>query len=161
MCVWKWKGRERETGGCACEWLLFSSGLIYLAQMYSLPLSMPLYKPMSMHECVCAYACVWAHLISLATQLEGTLSHAEHNAEETADRLPVAFLLYARMIWIQPDVMVKVARRIWYHDLLWKYAELGKRYPKCSFFSVMLNSDPMVFIGLKLSFHTHKRSWRE
>lgn len=67
-----------------------------LHRCISLPLSMSLYKPVSTLECVCAYVCV--ELISLATQLEGTLSHAEHNSEETADRLPVAFLLYTRMI---------------------------------------------------------------
>lgn len=83
--------------------LLFTSSLIYLAQMY---FSVFL---MCSHDCV--HACVWMLLISLATQLEGTVSHAEHNAEETADWLPVAILLYARMIWIQPHVTVKEARK--------------------------------------------------
>lgn len=66
-------------------------------------------------------------LISLAAQLEGILSHVEHNAEETADQLPVALLLCAQMIWIQPDVTVKEARKTWYHDLR-KYAEARKSY---------------------------------
>lgn len=127
--MWVWKRKERERWGeCACKWLLFSTGLIYLAQMY---FSASFYVSIQacVHACVCARAraCVWAELISLATQLEGTLSHAEHNAGGTADRLPVAFLLHAGMIWIQTDVMVKEGRRIWYWDFLWKHAELWKR----------------------------------
>lgn len=84
--------------------LLFTSSLIYLAQMY-----FSVFFLMCSHDCV--HACVWMLLISLATQLEGTVSHAEHNAEETADWPPLAILLYARMIWIQRHVMVKEARK--------------------------------------------------
>lgn len=150
VCVWKWKDRERDGG---TEYVSGSCSAVVLSTLHrcvSLPLSVSLCKPVSMHECMRAYVCVWAELISLATQLEGTLSHAEHNAEKTAERLPVAFLLYARMIWIQQDVMVKEARRIWYHDILWKCAELGKRYLHVCFFSVILNSDiQMGCIGLK------------
>lgn len=91
------------------KWFLFTNSLIYLAQMYFSVFFSCLYTSLCPHDSV--HACVWMQLISLATQLEGTLSHAQHNAEETADWLPVAILLYARMIWIQSHATVKDACR--------------------------------------------------
>lgn len=113
---------------------------------------MSLYKPVSTHECVRARAFVWAELISLATQLEATLSHAEHKAEETADRLPAAFLLYARMIWIQPDVTVKKAAE---YDIMtcWNTLSWGGD-THVLVYSAVVNTDiQLVFVGLESEFY--------
>lgn len=91
---------------------MFSTALIYLSQMHFSASFYVSVQALCPHMGESVRVCARVPSLSLWPLSCKAPYHTQHTMRvKTADRLPVAFLLYAGMIETQPDVTVKEAPR--------------------------------------------------